>query len=58
MLRLALLFFIIAIIAAVLGYTGIAVAFADVAQFLFFLFLVLFFLALVVGIFASRSPPV
>lgn len=47
MLRWALGFFIIALIAAVMGFTGIAVASAGIAKILFFLFLVLFLITLV-----------
>jgi uncharacterized membrane protein YtjA (UPF0391 family) len=44
MLRWALGFFVVALLAAVLGFTGIAVAFAGIAKILFFLFLILFVL--------------
>ena len=50
MLRWALAFFIIALIAAVLGFGGIAVAAAGIAKILFFIFLVLFLVALVSGL--------
>ncbi len=47
MLRMAIAFFVIALIAAVLGFTGIAVATAGIAKILFYIFLVLFLLSLV-----------
>jgi uncharacterized membrane protein YtjA (UPF0391 family) len=47
MLRWALGFFIVALIAAVLGFGGIAVAAAGVAKLLFYLFLILFLVTLV-----------
>jgi uncharacterized membrane protein YtjA (UPF0391 family) len=50
MLRWALAFFIIALIAAVFGFGGIALAAAGIAKILFFIFLVLFFVALVSGL--------
>lgn len=50
MLRWALGFFLIAIVAAIFGFGGIAVAAAGIAKILFFLFLVLFLLALVGGL--------
>jgi uncharacterized membrane protein YtjA (UPF0391 family) len=50
MLQWALAFFIIALIAAVLGFGGIAVAAAGIAKVLFFVFLVLFLVALVSGL--------
>jgi len=47
MLRWSLGFFVVALIAAVLGFTGIAVAAAGIAKILFFLFLVLFLITVV-----------
>jgi len=46
MLRWALIFFVVALLAAVLGFTGIAVAAAGVAKILFFLFVALFLITL------------
>ena len=56
MLYWAVVFFIISIIAAVFGFTGIAVATAGIAKILFFIFLVLFILTLIFGM--RRRPPV
>jgi uncharacterized membrane protein YtjA (UPF0391 family) len=50
MLRYALGFFIVALIAAVFGFTGIAVAAAGIAKLLFFVFVILFVLSLLAGI--------
>jgi uncharacterized membrane protein YtjA (UPF0391 family) len=50
MLSWALIFFVVAIIAAVFGFGGIASASAGIAQILFFLFLVLFVVALIMGL--------
>jgi uncharacterized membrane protein YtjA (UPF0391 family) len=47
MLRWALAFFIVAIIAGVLGFTGIALATAGIAKLLFYLFVILFLVSLV-----------
>jgi uncharacterized membrane protein YtjA (UPF0391 family) len=47
MLRWALTFFVVALIAAVLGFTGIALAAAGIAKILFYLFLILFLVTLV-----------
>jgi uncharacterized membrane protein YtjA (UPF0391 family) len=47
MLRWALGFFIVALLAALLGFSGIAVASAGIAKILFFIFLVLFLVSLV-----------
>jgi uncharacterized membrane protein YtjA (UPF0391 family) len=50
MLRWALAFFIIALIAAIFGFGGIALAAAGIAKILFFIFLVLFLVALLSGL--------
>ena len=50
MLRWALIFLIIALAAALFGFTGIAAAAAGIAKFLFFLFLVACLMFLVIGI--------
>lgn len=50
MLSWALIFFVVAIIAAVFGFGGIATASAGVAQILFFLFLALFVVSLIMGL--------
>jgi len=57
MLAWAFLFFIIALIAAVLGFTTLAVgAAASIAKFLFFIFLVLFAASLILR-YTKRKPP-
>lgn len=56
MLYWALVLFIISIIAAVFGFTGIAVATAGIAKILFFIFLVLFIVSLIFGM--RRRPQV
>jgi uncharacterized membrane protein YtjA (UPF0391 family) len=47
MLYWALMFFLVAILAAIFGFGGIAIAAAGVAKILFFVFLVLFIVSLV-----------
>jgi uncharacterized membrane protein YtjA (UPF0391 family) len=47
MLNWAVTFFIVALIAALLGFTGIALAAAGIAKLLFVVFLVLFLVSLV-----------
>jgi uncharacterized membrane protein YtjA (UPF0391 family) len=54
MLQWAVVFFIVAIIAAVFGFGGIAAGAVDIAKILFFVFVVLFVLSLIVGL-ARRS---
>lgn len=56
MLGWALGFFIIAIIAAVFGFGGIASGAATIAQILFFIFVVLFLISLVVGLTRRGGP--
>lgn len=56
MLAWALTFFVVAIIAAVLGFTSIAGAAAGIAKILFFIFLVLTLFALVAGAMRGRPP--
>jgi uncharacterized membrane protein YtjA (UPF0391 family) len=46
----ALVFFIIALVAGVLGFGGIAAAATDMARVLFFIFLVIFLATLVLGL--------
>lgn len=50
MLQMALLFFIVAIIAAVFGFGGIAAGAVSIAKVLFFIFLILFVVSLIVGL--------
>jgi uncharacterized membrane protein YtjA (UPF0391 family) len=46
MLRWALIFFVVALVAALLGFTGISLAAAGIAKILFYLFLILFLVTL------------
>lgn len=55
MLRWAVIFFVIAIVAAALGFGGIASAASGIAKVLFFIFIALFVVALVGGITAGRK---
>ncbi len=54
MLKWALIFFIVSIVAGLLGFTGISVAAAGIARALFFIFLVIF-IALVVAALVTGS---
>jgi len=49
MLYYAVVFFVIAIIAAVLGFGGIAFGAAEIAKILFFVFLVIWLIAFISG---------
>lgn len=55
-LNWALMFFIVAIIAAVFGFGGIAAESAGIAKILFFLFLILFAVSLLMGMVRGRGP--
>jgi uncharacterized membrane protein YtjA (UPF0391 family) len=50
MLRYALIFFVVALIAAAFGFLGIAGAAVGVAKILFYIFLVLFLVSLLGGL--------
>lgn len=54
MLQFAALFLIIALIAALLGFTGIAAGAVEIAKVLFFVFLLLFAVSLVLGLMRRR----
>lgn len=55
MLRFALGFFIVALIAALFGFGGIAAGAVEIAKFLFYVFVVLFVVSLLVGL-LRRGP--
>jgi uncharacterized membrane protein YtjA (UPF0391 family) len=55
MLNWALTFFVLALIAAVLGFGGIAAGAASIGKILFFLFLVLFAVSLIANVTRGRS---
>ena len=58
MLYWSLVFFVIALIAAVFGFGVIASAAAGIAKILFFVFLVLFILSMAATIVQGRRPPI
>lgn len=55
MLRWAVIFFIIAVVAAIFGFTGVASAAAGIAKVLFWLAVAVFVLFLVLGLLAART---
>jgi uncharacterized membrane protein YtjA (UPF0391 family) len=55
MLKWALIFAVVALIAGGLGFTGLAGAAAGIAKLLFFVFVVGFLLFLALGVFAGRK---
>ena len=54
MLRWALLFLVVAIVAGIFGFAGVMVAAAGVAKLLFYVFLVLFVVSLAMSV-VSRA---
>jgi uncharacterized membrane protein YtjA (UPF0391 family) len=58
MLRWALVFLVIALIAAALGFTGVYVAAAAIAKILFYIFLVLFVVSLIMHLGRGRGPTI
>jgi uncharacterized membrane protein YtjA (UPF0391 family) len=59
LLKWAVVFLVISLIAALFGFTGIAAGSADIARVLFFIFLAVCVLFFVLGVFVFRSvtPP-
>lgn len=55
MLRWALIFLVIGLVAAVLGFTNLAGASIEIAKVLFYIFIVIFLVLLVLGLFAGRK---
>ena len=58
MLRWAMGFFIIALIAALLGFGGIAGAASNIAVLLFWVFVALFVLSLLVSLMSGKRTPI
>lgn len=50
MLYYAVVFLVIALVAALLGFTGIAAGAVEIAKILFFVFLLLFVVSLIMGL--------
>ena len=54
-LKWALIFFLISIVAGVFGFTGVSVASADVARVLFYIFGAIFLILLILGFTIFRA---
>lgn len=50
MLKWALIFFLLAVVAAIFGFGGLAVAFAQIAKILFYIFLIILAIVLILGL--------
>jgi uncharacterized membrane protein YtjA (UPF0391 family) len=60
MLRYAIFFFLLAVVAGLFGFTGLEGAAANIAQFLFFLFVAIWIVLLTMGFAVAgyfRQPP-
>jgi uncharacterized membrane protein YtjA (UPF0391 family) len=55
MLRYAIIFFILAVVAAILGFGGLAGTFVSIAKFLAVLFVVLFVVSVIANMVSGRS---
>lgn len=55
MLKWALIFFIVSLVAALFGFTGIAAGAAAIAKILFYIAVALFVLFLVLGLLAAKA---
>ena len=55
MLKWAAIFFVISIVAALFGFTGIAAGAAQIAKVLFFIFLAIFITLLILGLLAANK---
>ncbi len=57
MLRWAITFLVLALIAALFGFTGVAVISMEMARILFGVFIILFLVTAVLHLFSGKSPP-
>jgi uncharacterized membrane protein YtjA (UPF0391 family) len=55
LLKWAAIFFVIALISAAFGFSGIAAGAADIAKILFYLFLAIFAILLIAGLVIGRK---
>ena len=56
MLNWVILFFVFALVAGLLGFTGIEIMSLEVARILFIIFLVLFVVSLIMHLVGGRGP--
>lgn len=57
MLGWAVLFLVIALVAGVLGFGGVASVSMEIAQIVFWIFIVLFVVSLIYSLVSGRRPP-
>lgn len=56
MLRWAVIFFLVAIVAAIFGFGNISAAATDIARILFFVFIVIFLVTLIMHLMGGKGP--
>jgi uncharacterized membrane protein YtjA (UPF0391 family) len=54
-LKWALIFLVVSIVAGLLGFTGVSAASADIARVLFYIFVVIFLVLLILGLTIFRA---
>ena len=57
MLRLALMFFVVAAVAALFGFGGVAAVSGEIARVIFYVFIVLLAVSLIFGAIDRRAGP-
>ena len=57
MLDWVVIFFILALVAGVLGFSGVEIISLDIAKILFVIFLILFAISLLARLFGVKKPP-
>jgi uncharacterized membrane protein YtjA (UPF0391 family) len=57
MLDWVITFFVLALIAGILGFSGIEIMSLEIARILFYIFLVLFVISLIFRLVGGRRPP-
>lgn len=57
MLRWALIFLVLALIAAAFGFGGLAATSAGIAKLLFWVFIIVFAISLIAGVATGKRPP-
>ena len=58
MINYVITFFVLAVLAAFLGFGGLATSFAEIAKFLALIFVILFVASLVYSLLTGRKPNV
>ncbi len=57
MINIIITFLVLALVAGLLGFTGIEIMSIEIARVLFFVFLVLLLVSVIMHLFGRRQPP-